>query len=150
RAKRTPCTALRADHRPIRPCHQRVDGSGSPARPARSGAIRQSFSQQLALARVCERFVRLRDSGHRGPRSGKMRAHAWEEAELSDRLTGLDTSFLELERGGAHMHIASTLIFEGPTPEYEELLDHVASRLHLVPRFRQKLRFVPFGLGNPV
>ncbi len=69
---------------------------------------------------------------------------------MSDRLTGLDTSFLELERGGAHMHIASTLIFEGPTPEYEELLDHVASRLHLVPRFRQKLRFVPFGLGNPV
>jgi len=48
------------------------------------------------------------------------------------------------------MHVASTLIFEGPTPDYGEFRDHVASRLHLVPRFRQKLRFVPLGLGRPV
>jgi diacylglycerol O-acyltransferase / wax synthase len=67
-----------------------------------------------------------------------------------DRLTGLDTSFLQLERGPAHMHVASTTIFEGPTPEYAEFRDHIASRLHLVPRFRQKLRFVPFGQGRPV
>jgi WS/DGAT/MGAT family acyltransferase len=69
---------------------------------------------------------------------------------MSDRLTGLDTSFLHLERDGAHMHVASTAIFEGPTPEYRDFVDHLASRLHLVPRFRQKLRFVPFGLGRPV
>src|SRR5215212_7649449 len=48
------------------------------------------------------------------------------------------------------MHIASTSIFEGPTPTYEEFQHHLASRLHLVPRFRQKLRFVPFGQGRPV
>ena len=40
----------------------------------------------------------------------------------SDRLTGLDSSFLHLERGPAHMHVASTTVFEGPTPEYDELL----------------------------
>ena len=67
-----------------------------------------------------------------------------------DRLTGLDASFLHLERDGAHMHVASTVIFEGPAPEYGEFCRHIGSRLHMVPRFRQKLRFVPFGLGRPV
>jgi WS/DGAT/MGAT family acyltransferase len=67
-----------------------------------------------------------------------------------DRLSGLDASFLQLEQGPAHMHVASTTVFEGPAPQYEEFRDHIASRLHLVPRFRQKLRFVPFGQGRPV
>ncbi len=48
------------------------------------------------------------------------------------------------------MHVASTIIFEGPAPTHEEFRDHIASRLHLVPRFRQKLRNVPFGQGRPV
>ncbi|MGD9736234.1 MAG: wax ester/triacylglycerol synthase family O-acyltransferase [Solirubrobacterales bacterium] len=69
---------------------------------------------------------------------------------MADRLTGLDTSFLHLERSGAHMHVASTSIFEGPAPSHEEFRDHIASRLHLVPRFRQKLRFVPLDQGRPV
>ncbi len=68
----------------------------------------------------------------------------------ADRLTGLDSSFLHMERAGAHMHVASTSIFEGPPPKIEDFRDHISSRLHLVPRFRQKLRFVPFGQGRPV
>ncbi|MGV1047873.1 MAG: WS/DGAT/MGAT family O-acyltransferase [Solirubrobacterales bacterium] len=68
----------------------------------------------------------------------------------ADRLTGLDTSFLHMERAGAHMHVASTMIFEGPAPSHAEFRDHIASRLHLVPRFRQKLRFVPLDQGRPV
>jgi diacylglycerol O-acyltransferase / wax synthase len=67
-----------------------------------------------------------------------------------DRLSGLDSSFLHMERSGAHMHVASTTIFDGPPPEYREFRDHIASRLHLVPRFRQKIRFVPFSQGRPV
>jgi diacylglycerol O-acyltransferase / wax synthase len=67
-----------------------------------------------------------------------------------DRLSGLDTSFLHMERAGAHMHVASTIVFEGPPPSHEEFRNHIASRLHLVPRFRQKLRFVPFSQGRPV
>ncbi len=67
-----------------------------------------------------------------------------------ERLSGLDTSFLHLERSGAHMHVASTSIFEGAAPTHAEFRDHIASRLHLVPRFRQKLRFVPFTQGRPV
>lgn len=69
---------------------------------------------------------------------------------MPDRLTGLDSSFLHLERGGAHMHVASTTLFEGPPPPYLEFRDHIASRLHLVPRFRQKVRSVPGELGRPV
>lgn len=68
----------------------------------------------------------------------------------TDRLSGLDSSFLHMERDGAHMHVASTIIFEGPAPSHEDFRDHIASRLHLVPRFRQKLRAVPFGQGRPV
>src|SRR4249919_2198652 len=55
-----------------------------------------------------------------------------------------------MERAGAHMHVASTIIMEGPAPHHEELREHNAGRLHLVPRFRQKLRFVPLGQGRPV
>jgi diacylglycerol O-acyltransferase / wax synthase len=55
-----------------------------------------------------------------------------------------------MERAGAHMHVASTSIFEGPAPTHAEFRDHIASRLHLVPRFRQKLRFVPLAQGRPV
>lgn len=66
------------------------------------------------------------------------------------RLTGLDASFLHLERDGAHMHVASTMVLEGPCPSYEEFRELIRSRLHRVPRFRQKLRQVPFQQGRPV
>src|SRR5437763_1214846 len=69
---------------------------------------------------------------------------------MADRLTGLDSSFLHLERDGTHMHVASTTLFEGPAPRYVEFRDHIESRLHLLPRFRQRVRFVPFGQGRPV
>ncbi len=69
---------------------------------------------------------------------------------MAERLSGLDSSFLHLEQGDTHMHVASTTLFEGPAPPYVEFRDHIASRLHLVPRFRQKLRFVPFSQGRPV
>src|SRR5262245_8768991 len=55
-----------------------------------------------------------------------------------------------MERAGAHMHVASTIVFEGSAPSHDEFRDHIASRLHLVPRFRQKLRTVPLDQGRPV
>src|SRR3954468_7315067 len=66
-----------------------------------------------------------------------------------ERLSGLDTSFLHLERSGAHMHVASVSVFEGEAPTHREFRDQIGSRLHLVPRFRQKLRFVPLDQGRP-
>jgi len=66
------------------------------------------------------------------------------------RLSGLDTSFLHLERGGAHMHVASVIVFAGDPPPYDEVLAAIESRLHLVPRYRQRLAFVPLEQGRPV
>jgi diacylglycerol O-acyltransferase len=66
-----------------------------------------------------------------------------------DRLTALDASFLHLEDASAHMHVASVMLFEGPSPPYDELLDAIERRLSLVPRYRQRLAFVPLGQGRP-
>ena len=68
---------------------------------------------------------------------------------MSDRLTGLDSSFLHLEDSTSHMHVASVMIFEGPPPPYDELLEAIERRLGLVPRYRQRLAFVPLGQGRP-
>ena len=67
-----------------------------------------------------------------------------------DRLTGLDSSFLHLERDSAHMHVAGCMVFKGDAPEYEELVAEIGARLHLVPRYRQRLAFVPLNQGRPV
>ncbi len=67
----------------------------------------------------------------------------------TERLTGLDASFLHLEDGSAHMHVASVMLFEGPPPPYDELLEAIERRLPLVPRYRQRLAYVPLGQGRP-
>jgi diacylglycerol O-acyltransferase len=68
-----------------------------------------------------------------------------------DRLTALDTTFLHLEdHSTAHMHVASVMVFDGQAPTLRELVEHVQGRLHLVPRYRQRLATVPLGQGRPV
>jgi diacylglycerol O-acyltransferase len=67
-----------------------------------------------------------------------------------DRLTGLDSSFLHLESDAAHMHVAGCMVFDGTAPTYDDLVAQIVSRLHLVPRYRQRLAFVPLGQGRPV
>jgi WS/DGAT/MGAT family acyltransferase len=67
-----------------------------------------------------------------------------------DRLTGLDSSFLHLEHDATHMHVAGCMVFDGQAPAYDELVDQILSRLHLVPRYRQRLAFVPLNQGRPV
>jgi diacylglycerol O-acyltransferase / wax synthase len=67
-----------------------------------------------------------------------------------DRLTSTDASFLHQEGQASHMHIGALLIFEGPPPELEQYLDHVRGRLHLVPRYRQKLATPPLETGRPL
>jgi diacylglycerol O-acyltransferase / wax synthase len=67
-----------------------------------------------------------------------------------DRMNPLDAEFLYLEDGTTHMHIASCAVFEGPTPAYADLVALFASKLPLVPRYRQRVRFVPMDLGRPV
>jgi WS/DGAT/MGAT family acyltransferase len=66
-----------------------------------------------------------------------------------DRLSSIDASFLSNETDSSHMHVGGILVFEGPPPSYDDLLEHIRGRLHLVPRFRQKLAFSPLQTGRP-
>jgi WS/DGAT/MGAT family acyltransferase len=65
-----------------------------------------------------------------------------------DSLSGVDAAFLHQEGHATHMHIGGIALFEGPVPEYDELLEHIRSRLCLVPRYRQKLAAPALGLGR--
>src|SRR3954452_5177713 len=47
-------------------------------------------------------------------------------------------------------HVAAELLFDGDPPEQADVAAHIESRLSLVPRYRQKLRFVPLNQGRPV
>ncbi len=69
-----------------------------------------------------------------------------------DRMTPLDAAFLvaEDEEAGVSLAIASIAVFEGPAPTYDEFAALITGRLPLVPRYRQKVREVPFDLGPPV
>jgi diacylglycerol O-acyltransferase len=73
----------------------------------------------------------------------------------AQKLTPLDASFLHLETPRTHMHIGGVAIFE-PSPLgtgralYDGLAKAIAPRLDLMPRYRQKLAFVPMNLDTPV
>src|SRR5919199_1646147 len=67
-----------------------------------------------------------------------------------DRLSAVDASFLAQEGPSSHMHVGAVMIFEGPPPAYEDFLTQIRGRLHLVPRYRQKLAFPPFETGRPL
>jgi len=67
-----------------------------------------------------------------------------------DWMSPMDASFLHIEDAMHPMHIGGVSIFEGPAPPFEDLVGMVAAKLPLVPRYRQRVRFVPFGLGRPV
>jgi diacylglycerol O-acyltransferase len=66
------------------------------------------------------------------------------------RLTALDQSFLQLEGQATHMHVGACAVFEGPAPAYTDLVATIESRLHQVPRYRQRLATVPLGQGRPL
>lgn len=71
-------------------------------------------------------------------------------AQHLDRLTIADAAFLWQEDRGVHAHIGWVMIAEGAPPAYADLLKHVKARLHLVPRYRQKLAFPPLQLAPPL
>jgi len=67
-----------------------------------------------------------------------------------DRLSAVDAAFLHQEGPTSHMHIGAVMLFEGPPPDFDEFLDQIRGRLHLVPRYRQKLAFPRLEAGRPV
>ena len=67
-----------------------------------------------------------------------------------DRLSAVDAGFLAQEKPNTHMHIGALAIFDGEPPGLDEFLAHIESRLHLVPRYRQKLATPPLETGRPL
>jgi diacylglycerol O-acyltransferase / wax synthase len=73
-----------------------------------------------------------------------------------ERLTALDNSFLILEGPNAYMHVASTMIFDAGRLRREDggidadaLKERIGASLHRIPRYRQKLAWIPFE-NHPV
>ncbi len=66
------------------------------------------------------------------------------------RMSAQDASFLHIESAESPMHVGGVSIFAGPPPGAGDVLDMVASKLSLVPRYRQIVRSVPFALSRPV
>ncbi len=71
-------------------------------------------------------------------------------APAPDRMGPLDAAFLHLEDRHTSLHIGSLAIFEGPAPSQDEVRAAISRKLPLVPRYRQRMRTVPFGLARPV
>jgi WS/DGAT/MGAT family acyltransferase len=79
-------------------------------------------------------------------------AFTGEEVAVSDRLSPLDVSFLYLEERTTPMHVGSVMIFRPGEAglDWPRLVRHVQARIALVPRYRQRVRFVPGRIANPV
>jgi diacylglycerol O-acyltransferase len=72
---------------------------------------------------------------------------------VASRLSNLDASFLRVESPNAHMHVGWFSLLELP-PDAERLdadalIASIGSRLHLAPRFRQRLVEAPLPVGEP-
>ncbi|MBV9684717.1 MAG: wax ester/triacylglycerol synthase family O-acyltransferase [Solirubrobacterales bacterium] len=65
-------------------------------------------------------------------------------------MSAQDATFLHVENDVTPMHIGGVSIFAGPPPDFGELLEMVGAKLPRVPRYRQKVRFVPLGMSEPV
>jgi diacylglycerol O-acyltransferase len=69
------------------------------------------------------------------------------------QLSGLDTTFLNIETPTTYGHTSGLAIFDPSTADhltsFEEVRRILTERLHLVPPFRRRLVEVPFGLDQP-
>lgn len=71
---------------------------------------------------------------------------------MPDRLSALDVSFFYLEDETTPMHMGEMLLFQAPDSgfDYDRLVTLIRRRIAFVPRYRQRVRWVPGGLANPV
>ncbi len=71
---------------------------------------------------------------------------------MVDRLSPLDVSFLYFEEANTPMHVGGVVLFQAPEGgfDHEKLVGLIEDRIALVPRYRQKVRWVPGRLANPV
>lgn len=73
---------------------------------------------------------------------------------FAERLSSTDVAFLEMESPTRHMHVGGLFVFEPPAEQdhfsFAAFLELVRSRLHLIPRYRQKVLQPAFGLAGAV
>ena len=67
-----------------------------------------------------------------------------------DRMSPTDAGFYFAESENTPLHVGSVAVFEGPAPSYGDVIRLLLSKLPLVPRYRQRVRPVPFQLGRPL
>ena len=70
------------------------------------------------------------------------------QAELNHRLSMHDSLFLYWERPTQPMHVGECLVYDGAITR-DELIQILSDRMHLLPRYRQKVVFPPFALAHP-
>ena len=64
------------------------------------------------------------------------------------QISGFDATFLYAESPSSPMHVGSLIIVKDSL-KYQDFKDIIASKLHLIPKFRQRLMNVPFDLDYP-
>lgn len=64
------------------------------------------------------------------------------------QISGYDAAFLYAESPTSPMHIATLSIVEGSI-NFEDFKESVSSKMHLIPKFRQRLKRVPMDLDYP-
>ena len=71
---------------------------------------------------------------------------------MADRLSPLDVSFLYMETPTTAMHVGGVAILEPPAGgfDYDRLVELITQRIALVPRYRQKVKWIPGRIANPV
>jgi WS/DGAT/MGAT family acyltransferase len=71
---------------------------------------------------------------------------------MPERLSSTDVSFLHDERAQVPSHGGTVQILRVPEEgfDYDRLYSLIRERIAYVPRYRQRLRWVPGGLANPV
>ena len=71
---------------------------------------------------------------------------------VPDRLSALDVSFLYFEEPTTPMHVGAVTVFQAPEDgfDHERLVRLISQRIELVPRYRQRVRWVPGRLASPV
>jgi WS/DGAT/MGAT family acyltransferase len=70
------------------------------------------------------------------------------QQQLNHRLGPEDNSFLVYDTETTPMNIGAVSAFEGDIP-LEPFVENIASKIHLVPRYRQLVVPAPFGIGRP-
>lgn len=70
------------------------------------------------------------------------------KAKNVEAISGLDAAFLYAETPTSPMHIGSVAVIEGSL-KFKKFREIIASRMHMIPKLRKRLVYVPFSIDYP-